>query len=82
MVHHARAQTYRISLDLEPESPAAIHLAIVDNGLGLPATAPAGVGLASMRERAAELGGTLTIEPAAPAGTRVSARLPLIHEDA
>jgi signal transduction histidine kinase len=30
-----------------------------------------------MRERAAELGGTLDIHPNDPAGTRISARLPL-----
>ena len=36
-----------------------------------------GVGVSSMRERAAELGGTLTIEGQAPGGTRVLAHLPL-----
>ncbi|MDQ3935948.1 MAG: sensor histidine kinase, partial [Actinomycetota bacterium] len=37
----------------------------------------AGVGLASMRERAAELGGTCTVEAADGGGTVVSARLPM-----
>lgn len=36
-----------------------------------------GVGTASMRERAAELGGTCVIEPRDTGGTRVLARLPL-----
>jgi signal transduction histidine kinase len=30
-----------------------------------------------MRERVAELGGTLTVEPAVPAGTRILAHLPV-----
>jgi nitrate/nitrite-specific signal transduction histidine kinase len=34
------------------------------------------VGLSSMRERAAELGGTCVIEPAPSGGARVLARLP------
>ena len=36
----------------------------------------AGVGIASMRERAAELGGDLVIEPNLPHGTRITAHLP------
>lgn len=36
----------------------------------------AGIGLHSMRERAAELNGTLTIQPASPRGTQVIAQLP------
>ncbi len=35
-----------------------------------------GVGLSSMRERAAELGGTCTVEAPASGGTRVRAYLP------
>jgi signal transduction histidine kinase len=50
---------------------------IRDNGIGLPDERRAGVGLTSMRERAAELGGTCLIEPAPGGGTRVSAHLPL-----
>lgn len=37
----------------------------------------AGVGVRSMRLRAAELGGTLQVRPAHPSGTEVTARLPL-----
>ena len=48
-----------------------------DDGSGLPDTYRAGMGLHSIRERAAELGGvaTATREPAG--GTAVQARLPL-----
>ena len=45
--------------------------------VGLPATLRPGVGLRSMRERAEELGGTLTIEPGPEGGTRVAAILPI-----
>jgi signal transduction histidine kinase len=37
----------------------------------------AGIGLGSMRERAAELGGRCEIEPGPAGGTRVQAWLPL-----
>jgi two-component system NarL family sensor kinase len=70
---HARAghATVRISVggDLELE--------ITDDGEGLPDAFRAGVGISSMRERAAELGGRCTVEPASPRGTQVRATIPL-----
>ncbi len=51
-------------------------LEVSDDGRGLPAERRAGVGLSSMRERAAELGGVCSIEPGPAGGTRVLARLP------
>ncbi|MEV6713513.1 ATP-binding protein [Lentzea sp. NPDC051208] len=50
---------------------------IVDDGRGVAADAKPGVGLDSMRERCAELGGSCTVGPAEPHGTRVVARIPL-----
>jgi signal transduction histidine kinase len=47
-----------------------------DDGVGLPEGWRTGVGIASMRERVTELGGTLAIEPCLPHGTRITARLP------
>jgi two-component system, NarL family, sensor kinase len=38
------------------EGASALHLEVSDDGKGLPAHNQPGVGLASMRERAAELG--------------------------
>jgi len=50
---------------------------ILDDGIGLPRELKAGIGLRSMRERAEELGGMLTVEPIPRGGTRVMAILPL-----
>ncbi|GHH47458.1 sensor histidine kinase [Lentzea cavernae] len=50
---------------------------IVDDGRGVAAGSRPGVGLDSMRERCAELGGSCTVGPAEPHGTRVVARIPL-----
>jgi signal transduction histidine kinase len=52
-----------------------LTLEVCDDGAGLPAGARPGVGLASMRERAAEVGGRCTVT-AQPRGTRVSVHLP------
>ncbi|UCG22967.1 MAG: sensor histidine kinase, partial [Chloroflexota bacterium] len=52
-------------------------LEIIDDGIGLPADRSSGIGQRSMRERAAELGGTCTIESPSGEGVRVQARLPL-----
>lgn len=67
-------------------APAAVHVGlagdalcieIVDGGPGMAGDRPAGVGTASMAERAAELRGTLVIDRAPGGGTRVVATLPL-----
>jgi signal transduction histidine kinase len=73
VVRHAGATRCTVRLTIAASS---LTLEIADDGQGLPAAAPAGVGLASMRERAAELGGTLTIAPRAGGGTRVTATIP------
>ena len=70
---HASAQTCLVRLWLDH----GLCLEIRDDGVGLPQEGRMGVGLASMRERMAELGGTCVIEPAPSGGTRVVARLPL-----
>ena len=55
----------------------ALRIEITDDGTGLPDAYRAGVGITSMRERATELGGRCTIEPANPHGTVVHATIPL-----
>jgi signal transduction histidine kinase len=75
---HAQATTCHLRLLIE-EFPGQRHLLIeiCDDGMGIAADRQVGVGLTAMNERAAELGGTLTIEPNSPHGTRVIALLPL-----
>ncbi|MEV4641208.1 histidine kinase [Actinoplanes sp. NPDC049548] len=56
---------------------AALHVEIHDNGRGIAAGSGAGLGLISMQERAAELGGECVIETEGGRGTLIRARLPL-----
>ena len=58
-------------------TPRLLCLEIVDDGRGVDLSARAGAGLASMRERAAELGGTIAVERVDGGGTRVCAQLPI-----
>jgi signal transduction histidine kinase len=73
---HAQARACAIRLSLNE----GLTVEIVDDGHGVPAQALPGVGIGSMRERAAELGGVCVIEAAPLGGTRVYARLPLPKE--
>jgi signal transduction histidine kinase len=68
---HARQCTIRLSLD------EMLRIEIADDGIGLPLSPVPGVGLQSIRERAAELRGTCVIAPNQPHGTIVCATLPL-----
>ncbi|WP_426513314.1 histidine kinase [Dactylosporangium sp. McL0621] len=52
-------------------------LEISDDGVGIAATRPAGVGLLAINERAAELGGSVHIGRSGPTGTTVRVRIPL-----
>jgi signal transduction histidine kinase len=76
VVRHAQARTCSVRLALTD----ALEVEIRDDGIGLPMGHQAGVGLLSMRERAAELGGACVIEKMNGTGTRVRARLPLSKE--
>ena len=76
VLRHAGAGRCRVRISL-PSGDGALAIDVVDDGVGLPPVRRRGVGLDSMRERAEELGGTFIIEPAAGAGTRISAMLPL-----
>jgi signal transduction histidine kinase len=77
-IRHARAGQAAVRFSLT-ETPAALalRLEIEDDGAGLPAGLRAGVGLRSMRERAEELGGQLSVTRGPRGGTRVQAILPL-----
>jgi signal transduction histidine kinase len=79
VIRHAQAKHCAIRFSPNQNgSNAILQIEIVDDGIGLPRDLRAGVGLRSMRERAEEVGGILTIEPAINSGTHIRARLPLI----
>lgn len=75
---HARATRVKLSLALHQDG---LRVTIADNGQGIqPAPGTSGehgFGLLGMSERAAALGGELTVEPAKRRGTLVSLRIPL-----
>jgi signal transduction histidine kinase len=50
---------------------------VLDDGIGLDPSLSAGVGLSSMRERTAELGGSCSIDRLPEGWTRVVARFPI-----
>ena len=65
VVRHAEAARCWLRI----EARDVVEIEVVDDGVGLPPGPPVGVGLAAMRERAAELGGTVTVGPRSPHGT-------------
>jgi len=73
VAQHAHATRCAVRIHLVD----GVHVVVRDNGVGLPARWRAGIGIASMRKRATELGGDFVIEPSHPRGTRVAARLPV-----
>jgi signal transduction histidine kinase len=72
VVRHAQAHTCQIRLTVRDR----LDLEIRDDGRGLPERYLPGVGLSAMRERAAELGGSCSIESVPGRGTYVRASLP------
>jgi signal transduction histidine kinase len=81
---HAQAQHCTIRFACEEQqhngvARPALVVQISDDGVGMPAQYRAGVGMRSMRERAEELGGHLTIASTDPHGTQVTAWLPLVE---
>ncbi|WP_406340237.1 histidine kinase [Streptomyces sp. NBC_00648] len=73
VLRHAHADNCWVTIELGD----ALVLTVADDGRGLPDRFRPGVGMGSMRERAAEIGGTCHIHPRADQGTEVVTRLPL-----
>lgn len=73
VARHARARhcTVRIGVN------EGLEVEIRDDGRGISPAANSGVGLASMRERAEELGGSIGVESRDGGGTVVRARFPI-----
>jgi signal transduction histidine kinase len=67
-VRHAGARTCRVRLEAGNEH---VRLVVEDDGAGIPAGAPGGLGSVSMRRRATEIGGELSVTSGP--GTRVEA---------
>jgi signal transduction histidine kinase len=70
---HARAGAAAVRLTVAGD---AVRLEVTDDGRGLDGSAEPGIGLQSMRERAEELGGTLSLAGAVPTGTCVRVEVP------
>lgn len=76
VARHSQANQLTLSL---AEEHGLVKLAIGDNGRGFDVTQAkdTGVGLQSMQERLAELGGTMRIQSVAGAGTQILAQCPV-----
>lgn len=72
-VMHSGAK--EILIELKSDS-GRLGVAVSDDGGGIPATAPEGTGISGMRERAALLGGALTVSRRHP-GTLVRLQVPI-----
>ena len=70
-IRHASASGIAVSVHAGPH---ALEAAVVDDGQGGAITP--GTGLTSLRKRAADLGGSLSIEPARPSGTSLRMVIP------
>jgi signal transduction histidine kinase len=73
VVRHARASRCAVRLRLDER----LFVEISDDGIGLADGARMGIGLRSMRERAAELGGSCEIAPGRGRGTQIRVDLPV-----
>jgi signal transduction histidine kinase len=58
-------------------SPTRLCVVITDDGVGIPDDRRSGIGIASMHQRATELGGSVNVVRLAGGGTRVDAVLPV-----
>lgn len=76
VVRHAQAHSCNIHFALDN----GLSIEVCDDGRGIPPGQRLGVGLTSIRERAAELGGSCEIETVPTGGTRIDVRLPLSKE--
>jgi ligand-binding sensor domain-containing protein len=79
ILRHARASHVHVDVDLHG---TLLRLQVSDDGVGFEEkTSASGVGLASMRNRAAAVGGKLTVKSALGAGTTVCLEADIIHSN-
>lgn len=74
VARHSDADQVEVALDM---GPTRVRLVVADNGRGfeLGAVPPGSLGLTGMRQRLAEIGGTLEVETRLSVGTRVVAQV-------
>jgi signal transduction histidine kinase len=77
ILRHSQAKSCSIEITFNNASNDSLELKIEDDGIGLPEKYRSGVGITSMQERAAELGGWCTVKQADSVGTQVLACLPV-----
>jgi signal transduction histidine kinase len=78
VVRHAGATSCIVRLVVDRDG---LVVEVTDDGRGIDPTAPTGVGLRSIDERAAEVGGEVDLLVRSGGGTVVRARLPLTGDD-
>ncbi len=74
VVKHAHAATCVVSIEI---GQGCLTLNVTDDGTSLPHHPNLGVGIRSMQERAAELGGSLSVQSCEGGGTCLAAVLPI-----
>ncbi len=74
VVRHSGARRCRVNIRTAGDE---VVLSVEDDGAGMSSEAGQGVGLASIRERAAELGGRVELMPGELGGLRLRMRLPV-----
>ncbi|TLS49325.1 sensor histidine kinase [Paenibacillus antri] len=75
-IRHSRGSKCEITV----RADSHLHIAIKDDGHGFPSNPKAGVGQQSMRERAEEVGGRLSVTSVQGAGTTVAVTIPIWKE--
>ncbi|MFL6676061.1 MAG: sensor histidine kinase [Massilia sp.] len=74
VARHAQASMVRVALGCDG---VQLTLSVADNGVGMPATAADGCGLAGMRERVGAAGGVFFVDSRPGAGTTLTLSVPL-----
>jgi two-component system NarL family sensor kinase len=78
VARHSGARTCTVTIKRDK----GLRVEVIDDGVGISGRPGRGLGLGSMRERAAELGGTFVIDAPPRGGTRIVVRLPVQPETA
>ena len=80
VARHAQARSLRIVISVDDPPDPVLYIDVRDDGVGAPAerlSDPRSWGVIGMRERAAQFGGSVTIDSAPGLGTRVRLVMPL-----